>query len=192
MTDMEILSQDDFKPSDGPKPKAELKDKAKEVLRGLWASLFYSGRMTGKNLLICSAGSGEGSSTIAAGLAIAGSQPSGVARVALLDFNLRQPSLDKMFGLKKSPGVGEIIMGQAAPETAAQRVGGGLDVYTVGNAPAKVLDVLRAEAVSAFLATLSQGYDYVIIDAAPVNQFPDAQVLAGVVGNVRQFRLKLR
>ena len=35
--------------------RATLKSSAEDVFRGLWASLFYSGRMGGKSVLICSA-----------------------------------------------------------------------------------------------------------------------------------------
>ena len=165
------------------KAKAGLKPRAEEIFRGLWASLFYSGRMTGKGVVVCSADRGEGASTVAAGLALAGTTPAGVSRVALVDFNLRNPVLDRLLSARKSPGVAEIVSGGAAPEEAVQRIGAALDLYPVGNIQGKTLEVLRSEALKKFLTVLDAGYDHVIIDAAPVNAFPEAQVLASCVGN---------
>lgn len=164
------------------KTKASLKPAGEEMFRGLWASLFYSGRMKGKSVVICSADRREGASTIACGLALAGTSPAGVARVALVDFNLRTPALHKLLGAKQSPGVAEIVADGLAPEQAAQRINAALDLYAVGDIKSRTLDVLRSDALGGFLTALNEGYDYVILDAASVNHFPDAQVLAGRAG----------
>ena len=159
---------------------AVLSDAAEQVFRELWVSLFYSGRVTGKTVMVCSARPGEGASTIACGLALAGAAPSGVARVALLDFNLRNPSLHEMLPVAEGPGIGEIILDGLAPESVAQRVNEGLDVYTAGNAGDRYFDILRGEGLSLFIETLVDGYDHVIIDTPAVNHHPDAQILAGI------------
>ena len=164
--------------------KASLKPRADEIFRGLWASLFYSGRTGGKSVLVCSSGSGEGSSTVACGLALAGSEPTSGARVALVDFNLRNPSLHRILKLKQSPGVCDVIINNGQPETAAQVLSSTLDVYTAGDVSGRLLDVLRGETVQRFLDALSSGYDYVVVDVAPANQFPDAQILAGLIKDV--------
>lgn len=162
--------------------KASLSPKAEEIFRGLWASLFYSGKAIGKAVLICSADSGEGASTIACGLALAGSTPAGSARVALVDFNLRKPSLHKMLGVNPSPGVGDVITGRAAPEDAAQRVNTSLDVYASGAADRRP-EVLRSDKLVEFFAVLRDGYDRVLVDVASVNHYPDAAVLAGIIND---------
>jgi succinoglycan biosynthesis transport protein ExoP len=155
-----------------------------EVFRRLWASLFYSGRPIGKAVLICSADEGEGASTIACGLALAGSTPAGAARVALVDFNLRDAVLHRLLKVQPSPGVAEVLLDDVAAEAAAQRVNTSLDVYTVGNATGRLLQVLRSRRLSEFLSTLTDGYDHVLVDAAAVNHYPDAQGLAAVIKDV--------
>jgi capsular exopolysaccharide synthesis family protein len=155
-----------------------------EVFRGLWASLFYSGRSVGKTVLVCSADEGEGASTIASGLALAGSTPAGTARVALVDFNLRDPVIHRLLKVQPSTGVSEVLLDDVAPESVAQRVNTSLDVYAVGNTTGRLLQVLRSRRLSGFLSTLADGYDYVLVDAAAVNHYPDAQGLAGVVKDV--------
>jgi len=163
------------------KPRAKLGEKAQDVFVSLWASLFYSGKTVGKSLIVCAGGSGEGASTVACGLAMAGSAPIGSARVALVDFNLRSPTVHQVFGLPQSPGIGEIVMEKLPPESAAQRVCEGLDVYTAGKLQKRSPDSLRSQAVAELLSTLAGGYDQVIVDVAPVNQYPDAAAIVSVV-----------
>jgi len=165
-------------------PRAQLTGQAEELFRTMWASLFYSGRQVGKSLMVCSASRGEGASTMICGLGIAGSGPTGSARVAMVDFNLREPALHRMIGAKAAPGVTEIITEGLAPESAAQRINVGLDVYAAGNVDGRTLEVLRNGRLGEFIATLSDGYDHVLVDAAAVNHFPDAQVLASVVRDI--------
>jgi Mrp family chromosome partitioning ATPase len=172
--------------TNGNGARAALARRAEDVYRGLWVSLFYSGRVSGKAVMICSSRAGEGSSTIAAGLSLAGAVPAGAARVALVEMNLRRPSLAKTLGLSAGPGISEIVLDGLAPEDAAQRVSSGLDVYTAGSdiAGNRFFEILRGERLRRLLETLSGGYDHVIVDAAPANDYPDAQMLAGIVKNV--------
>jgi capsular exopolysaccharide synthesis family protein len=164
--------------------KVSLSPKADEVFRGLWASLFYSGRTVGKSVLICSADRGEGASTVACGLALAGSTPAGGARVALVDLNLRNPALHRMLDVPLSPGIGEIVIGGRAAESAARRVNTSLDLYSIGELGSHRLEVLRSPRLREFLSVLRDGYDHVLVDVASVNAHPDAQVLAGLVRDV--------
>ena len=155
-----------------------------EVFRQLWASLFYSGRPVGRSVMVCSADEGEGASTIACGLALAGSTLDGSARVALVDFNLRDPAIHRLLRVPQTPGISEVLTQNLPAESAAQRVNTSLDVYAVGNATGRLLEVLRSDKLSGFLSTLAEGYDHVLVDVAAVNHYPDAQVLAGVVKDV--------
>ncbi len=163
--------------------RASLKPQAAEVFRGLWASLFYSQANGLKSVLVCSADRQEGASTTACSLALAGSEPAGAQRVALVDLNLRTPALDQMLGCKNAPGVGEIVLEGLPADQAAQPVGPGLDFYAVGKVGANLLEILRSDALGQFLRALEAKYDHVVVDAAAANQYPDAQILAPRVGN---------
>jgi len=155
-----------------------------DVFRGLWVSLFYSGRDVGKTVLVCSSGAGEGASTIATALALAGGESSGLAKVALVDFNLRDPSAHNLLGLKLSPGVRDILARDADIDSVVQRVNGSLDVFSQGNGTGKPIDILRNDRIGPFFARLNELYDHVVVDVAPVNEYPDAQALAGTLGSV--------
>ncbi len=162
-------------------PKAQLDGKAEEIFRGIWASLFYSGRTTGKTVLFSSAAREEGTSTVACGLALSGSGTAGGARVALVDFNLRQPALHKILGLPMGPGVAEVLVKGQSIDSVAWPISDTLDVFTIGEIEKQSLSLLRSEAVEKFFAQLAEKYDYVLVDSSATNHYPDAQVLAGVL-----------
>lgn len=163
---------------------AHLAGKAEDIFRSLWASLFYSGKLRGKGVIVTSAARKEGATTIAAGLALSGSGPAGGERVALVDFNLRNPRIAELFGLPASPGLAEALSGRQDPLSVARPVNDSLDVYTLGSPPQRSLDLLRSQAVSAFFQQLFDRYDHVLVDTASANHNPDAQVLGGVVHDV--------
>jgi protein-tyrosine kinase len=165
--------------------QAQLAQKVEPILRGLWASVFYAPASPPKSVLVCSANHKEGATTVACGLAVAGTSEAERARVVLVDFNLRSPSVNRLLRLSNRPGVSEVLTGQTTLDEALRRVGPGqLDVLTAGGSGNRMLEVLETERVKEFLNTLQQRYDYVVMDAAPANPYPDAQVLAGAVGGV--------
>lgn len=168
----------------GQSTKATLSPKAQDIFSSLWASLFYSDKVSGKTVMVCSAIRGEGASTVACGLALAGSIPAGADRVALVDFSLRAPSVHKIFGLKPSPGVCEIIAESRDPASVAQAVSSGLDVYVAGKETGRSPSVLKSHHVREFFKALAENYDYIIVDAASVNHYPDAQILAATIPDV--------
>ncbi len=171
-------------PRRGGSRAASLKPKAEGIFQSLWASIFYSGRTSGKSVLVCSAGRREGASTIACGLALAGGESGGMSRVAIVDFNLQNPSLHKLFKARQTPGIFDVITGSVELEIAAQSITPTLDLYAVGKTDHQKLGVLRTDALVKFFEKLSSSYDYVVVDVAAANHSADAQVLAGIVKDV--------
>lgn len=176
---------------------AELAPQAEDIFRGLWTSLFYASQSPPKSVLVCSSNPGDGATTIACGLALAGSSNSGgvaaessdtvrsVGRVVLVDFNLRTPAVSSVLNIANGMGVSDVLMGRKDLGEALQHVGPGhLDVLTAGGECGEVLEILRADRVRGVMEELQRRYNYVIVDAAPVNQYPDAQVLAEVIESV--------
>ena len=161
--------------------RASLSKRSSEVFRGIWASLFYSGQASGNGLVLTSSSRGEGATTMACGLALSGSGPDAGAKVALVDFNLRSPEVHKLLGVNQSPGVAEVLLGGQDVASVAQQVNENLHVITAGNTAGKSLELLKSKALNTFFERLLTDYDYVIVDAAPANAFPDAQILSGVL-----------
>ncbi|MBN1555193.1 MAG: CpsD/CapB family tyrosine-protein kinase [Phycisphaerae bacterium] len=163
---------------------AKLAPRSSDMFHGMWASIFYSGRTTGKMVLVTSAARREGVSTIACGLGLTDSDVEGSPRVALVDFNLRNPAIHRMLGLREGPGLVEALADGLSPAEGAQKVNRNLDVFTVGAIGSRSLEVLRSDAVETFFAQLDEIYDYILVDSAAANHYPDAQVLGGVLKDV--------
>lgn len=161
--------------------RVELSDRGEELFREMWASVFFGGKMTGQSLLVTSAARYEGATTIACGLALAGAGPAAGAHVALVDFNMRNPAVHDMLGLRGSPGLAEALSNGGDLSNVAQRVNDSLDVYVAGQVADRSLKVLRSKAARSFFDALGRAYDYVVVDIAAANVYPDAQVLGSVV-----------
>ncbi len=176
---------------------AKLTPRAGDIFKGLWASLFYTSESP-KSVLICSSNPREGATTIACGLALAGSNGSdngaangesemvsSTGRVVLVDFNLRTPAVSNMLNVANGLGVSDVLLGQKDLSEAIQHVGPGqMDLLTAGSKCGKVLEILHADRVKSVLEELQKRYDHIIIDAAPVNPYPDARILSEFVGAV--------
>ncbi len=160
-----------------------------EIFRSLWASVFYAAPEAPRSVLVCSANRQEGATTVACALALAGAGSvaapggeSGPDRVVLVDLNLHNPAVHKQLNLSDGGGVSDVLVGEKPLADVLRHVGPGkLDVLTVGTRRDRLLEVLRQDRVRDFLADLERHYGHVIIDTAPANMYPDAQVLAGVV-----------
>ena len=161
--------------------RASLSKRSREIFRGIWASLFYSGQASGNGIVLTSSSRGEGVTTIACGLGLSGSGPDDGAKVALVDFNLRSPGIHKLLRLNQSPGVTEALLDGQDIASVAQQVNENLHVFTAGNVANKSLELLKSKALENFFQQLLNDYDYVIVDSAPANAFPDAQILSGVL-----------
>jgi protein-tyrosine kinase len=180
-----VKEQPDRRPRSAPTGRVQLDPRCEELFRGMWASLFYSGRTGGRTIVLTGAGRREGASTIAAGLALSGSGPASAARVALVDFNLRDPAIHEIMKIPQQPGLAELLLnGVEEAREVARPVSANLDVYPVGGIAHRSLELLRSDAVHQFFDALADAYDYVLVDTAAANHFPDAQVLGGVLGDV--------
>lgn len=159
-----------------------LSGQAQEFFHGLWASLFYTPQAPPKSVLVCSPNADEGATTIACGLAISGASPAERSRAILVDFNLRRPGLHRRLDLADGVGASDVVIGASSLDEALQRVEPGpLDVLTAGSQRDRLLEILRTDRVQQLLGELQNRYDQVILDVAPVNQYPDAQILSELV-----------
>jgi capsular exopolysaccharide synthesis family protein len=131
-------------------------------------------------LALLSAGPGEGKSTslqhLARVMAAAGE------RVLLIDGDLRRPTQHTLAGRPRSPGLGEVLLGQTKAEDAIQTaIAPGLDFLPCGAVSGLTLGLLHAAPLKALLASLRDRYDRVLIDSPPIIGVSDAAVLASSV-----------
>ena len=151
---------------------------AAESFRQLRTNLSFSraGSPAGV-LLVTSSTPGEGKSTVATNLAITYAQSS--KRVLLVDSDLRKPSLDESFGLKRKPGFTDVLRRIATLEAAAQRTPvEKLYLLATGSNAGNAGELLGADAVREFLLEARASYDVVIFDSSPLLAVSDPSVLA--------------
>ena len=129
-------------------------------------------------ILITSSVPNEGKSTSSINLAYSFGQQE---KVLLIDGDMRRPSIAKTLGLaSNSPGLSDMIKGSAAPGECIRRglVGGTIDLVPAGSIPDHPLELLTDVKLEKLLGKLSQYYDRIIIDSAPIHAVTDALVFS--------------
>jgi capsular exopolysaccharide synthesis family protein len=120
---------------------------------------------------------GDGKSTVAGNLAVALAEAG--QRVALIDCDLRKPTLHKVFGQQDRVGVTSILLEQATVEDAAEfHCGGLLAVITAGLLPPNPSELLGSRRMSDLIRQLRELADIVLIDCPPVLPVTDPMVVS--------------
>jgi capsular exopolysaccharide synthesis family protein len=133
--------------------------------------------------VVTSPSASDGKSTVAANLAIALSQAG--QRVALVDADLRKPTLHKLFGLPQRVGTTTVLLHQAVVHDAIQHPGPNLPaVLTSGQLPPNPSELLGSRRMEDLLADLRTAYDIVLIDCAPLLPVTDPMVVSRLADGI--------
>lgn len=151
-----------------------------EQFRNLRTTLPYLG-LSGdrKRLQITSSVSGEGKSFVAANLAI-GLAMTG-KRVVAVEFDLSDPTLsDKLQVTEINKGLTDYLTSQAEAKEIIYKapVQDNLYVVSAGWLPENPSELILSEKVPELMKYLSDNFDYIVIDTAPVGLLSDAYVLS--------------
>ncbi len=146
-------------------------------------NLFYT--MVGKNsrsVMVTSAVSGEGKSTIAANLAISCAMSG--KKVILIDADMRRACQRDIFRHHDSErkGLSDVLSGSCEWREAAVSDEKGMpDVIHAGHLPPNPAELLESQAMRDLIAKLEKKYDLVILDSPPINIVSDPMTLSGLV-----------
>jgi len=152
-----------------------------EAIRSLGTSILLAdvGRRP-KVILIASALVKEGKTTVTVSLARL--QASVGNKVVVVDCDLRRPGVHKEFGFRSSPGLVEVLAGEASLDDVMQEDPvSGADVLVAGGRAPSPAELLGSAPMKELLKKLSRSYDLVIIDSAPVMAVSDTWALSRVV-----------
>lgn len=131
-------------------------------------------------LVIASPARGDGKTTTAANLAIV----FGLAgrKVALVDTDLREPSLHSVFQLDNSIGLTTLLTSDTAePDSVIQSsVRSNVSILTAGPPTSNPSELLGSQRMQEVLDSLRQDFDVVLFDSPPALSVTDASVLAAM------------
>lgn len=155
-----------------------------ESFRTLRTNLYSSAAESPVNvLLITSVGPQDGKSVVASNLGVVIAQAGG--SVLIVDGDLRNPTMHKMFNLDNSQGLTSLLLQDLDLKEAAQSTEiDGVWVVPSGPIPPNPSELLVSQKMKTFLEKVSLQYDTVILDAPPVIAVTDASVLAPLVDGV--------
>ena len=136
-----------------------------------------------KRFCITSSSAGEGKSITMLNLAISFAETG--KRVLLIDADLRRPALARLMVEKVSPGLSNVLAEQTTLEEAIRpSVYANLDVMFSGDVPPNPSELLSSEAMQNLIQELSGQYEYILVDAPPVNVVSDCCIIANLLDGV--------
>jgi len=143
-------------------------------------------------ILITSAVQQEGKSTTIANLGLALARAG--HNVALVDLDLRQPALTRLFDVSSKFGVTEVTLGRApldqaivpiqlsgsvvAQMSSGRSTTGALSLLPTGVLPANPGEFVGTAALARVVAEMRMRYEYVLVDAPPMCALGDAMTLS--------------
>ena len=133
-----------------------------------------------KSMLFTSPNAAEGKSTSAMELARNIAQLN--QRVLLIDADLRNPSMHKLWNLSNAHGLSSLLAGSNEIANAVHAgVENNLAVMTSGPLPPNPPELLAGERLKDLLAQLGNQFDVIVLDGPPVLGLADAPLLASNV-----------
>lgn len=150
---------------------------ASEAYRTVRTNLLYSlVDLPLQVVVMTSPGPQEGKSTTCANLGVTLAQAD--KRTLILDCDLRKPVLHKIFGLRNVYGIVNVLAGEWKIEEVWHEPLLGLKVVTVGPVPPNPAEILSSQRFADFLERVRKDFDYVLVDAPPIELVSDPAILA--------------
>lgn len=153
-----------------------------------------------KTILVTSSGPREGKSTVVSNLGIVMAQAG--LKTVLINADLRRPTLGEAFGLKREPGLSELItkavglkdvlrnyidfmLGDMGFEDVRSSPGlENLWIITAGRLPYNPSEILKSTEMNNLIQNLKDKFDIIVFDTPPVLPVTDASLLAPKMDSV--------
>jgi capsular exopolysaccharide synthesis family protein len=137
-----------------------------------------------RTVMVTSPGAGDGKSVTAANLALAMAQE--IQRnVVLVDADLRAPSAHVLLGISGTPGLAEVLAGQATLDEALVYVPElHLTLLPAGATPPFPTELLGSNAMRRTLDALRTRFDRIVLDVPAVAPLADAGTVAPMADGV--------
>jgi capsular exopolysaccharide synthesis family protein len=150
---------------------------ASEAYRILRTNLFYAQvDSPPKVIVLTSAGPGEGTTTTVANLGVTLAQAG--KNTLILDCDLRNSRLHRMFGARNTKGLVDILIGTDNVQEVWQEPVSGLKLISTGPPPPYPAELLSSQRLVRFLDETRRVFDYVLVDTPPVGVSESAVLAA--------------
>jgi capsular exopolysaccharide synthesis family protein len=170
----------------------EAAEEAYRALRGRLLGLKSSQGL--RSLQLTSATPGEGKTMTAFNLAVCCARLQDMSTL-LVDADIRGKGLTRALALRPSPGLAEILSGQAEPEKAILAAGiPNLHVLPSGESNIALAEPFAHQRWQKFMGWCHEAFKLIIVDSPPVLHFADSQLISascdGVLMVVRARQVK--
>lgn len=136
-----------------------------------------------KTILVTSSDKNEGKTTTVSNLAVSFANLN--KKVLLIDCDLRNASIHKMFKINNIYGLTDILAKDRAVDKCIQETElENLYVLTAGAIPPNPAEILSSEKMKNLIEDLKNIYDYIFIDTPPIGLVTDAGVLSSFIDGV--------
>ncbi len=130
------------------------------------------------SLVVTSPSPAEGKSLSAANLSLAQAHLEGNSTL-LADFDFRRPIIHTLFGIDRSPGITDYLLGRVPLEKAIRKVAGtNLYIMPAGEAVINPLELLNLREVKLMLDRLPSIFHWIVLDSPPLLFAADASLLS--------------
>lgn len=155
-----------------------------EQYRAIRTNIEYSNvDQNTKTILVTSSDKNEGKTTTVSNLAVSFANLN--KKVLLIDCDLRNASIHKMFRLNNIYGLTDILAKDRAVDKCIQETElENLYVLTAGAIPPNPAEILSSEKMKNLIEDLKNIYDYIFIDTPPIGLVTDAGVLSSFTDGV--------
>ncbi|MBC8351314.1 MAG: polysaccharide biosynthesis tyrosine autokinase [Planctomycetes bacterium] len=154
-----------------------------EAFRTLRTTLAFSGQEL-QRVAITSSEPSDGKTTVLANLGTSYAQAG--KRTLLIDCDLRRPGLTKLFQLRGTTGVSNVLRSEddvaaLASEYTQQTGVDGLEILASGPKPSNPVELLSGDRFMDLIAWAEVNYDQVLVDCPPVMAASDAAIVGRLV-----------
>jgi len=130
-----------------------------------------------KKILVSSNNANEGKTSLVSNLGMLYAK-SGY-KTLVIDFDLRKPTLHKSYNLTNDVGITDLLLNKKTLEEVTHSVSDNLSVITTGKKIPFPDDFFKSfESLEKFFTLVSQEYDKILADTAPVGLFSDGLFLS--------------
>jgi len=155
-----------------------------ESVDGIAARVLHKAEMEQcRAIMVSSANVAEGKTTLATQLAM--SLARGGRKTVLVDFDLRRPAFDEVFGVPLSPGISEALRGECdLADLVHPTSTDNLWVVAAGRWDRRALASLSNGGAAPLFKHLRGEFDFIVVDTSPVLPVADARFVGQFVDTV--------